>query len=32
MPVETEEFAFYRFSESKISEVWVTADNLKLVA
>ena len=30
--VATEEFAFYRVAAGKITEVWVTADNLGLLA
>ena len=29
--VTTSEFAFYRWAEDKIVEVWVTADNIKLL-
>lgn len=29
--VETQEFAFYRIEDDKIVEVWVTADNLRLL-
>ena len=29
--VETQEFAFYRFLEGRIAEVWVTADNVEVL-
>ncbi len=29
--VRTQEFAIYRFQEGRIAEVWVTADNLRLL-
>jgi hypothetical protein len=29
--VSTQEFAIYRFQAGRIAEVWVTADNLRLL-
>ena len=30
-PVRTQEFAVYRFADDRIAEVWVTADNLRVL-
>ena len=30
--VSTDEFAMYRFEDGRIAEIWVTADNARLVA
>jgi predicted ester cyclase len=30
-PVSTDEFAMYRLDEGRIAEIWVTADNARLV-
>jgi predicted ester cyclase len=31
-PLSTDEFAMYRFEDDRIAEVWVTADNARLLA